>query len=104
LNQNSYLSLNHVRIPIGYWAFDVSGGEPYIQGQYPVLKTAVGWAQTHELKVIIDLHGAPDSQVRFVSFTQCQSFILILLYRTGKKRDFFRRREPVNVHVRPQFR
>lgn len=23
--------LNHVRIPIGYWAFDISAGEPYIK-------------------------------------------------------------------------
>ena len=25
--------LNHVRVPIGYWAFDVSNGEHYCQGQ-----------------------------------------------------------------------
>jgi len=25
--------LTHVRLPIGYWAFDVSGGEPFIQEQ-----------------------------------------------------------------------
>lgn len=49
--------LNHVRLPIGYWAFDVSGGEPFIQGQLPYLRKAVGWAQNHGLKLIIDLHG-----------------------------------------------
>ena len=49
--------LNHVRLPIGYWAFDVSGGEPYIQGQLPYLTKAVSWAQTYGLKVIVDLHG-----------------------------------------------
>ncbi|KAI0036398.1 exo-1-3-beta-glucanase [Vararia minispora EC-137] len=54
--------LNHVRIPIGYWAWDVSQGEPYIQGQLPYLRQAVGWASNHGLKVIIDLHGAPASQ------------------------------------------
>jgi glucan 1,3-beta-glucosidase len=58
-----YCRLNHVRIPIGYWAFDVSEGEPYIQGQYPYLKQAVTWAQNHGLRVLIDLHGAPGSQV-----------------------------------------
>jgi len=57
--------LNHVRIPIGYWAFDVSGGEPYIQGQLPYLTKAIGWAETHGLKVIVDLHGVPGSQNGF---------------------------------------
>lgn len=57
--------LNHVRIPIGYWAFDVSGGEPYIQGQVPYLTKAVGWAQKYGLKVIVDLHGSPGSQNGF---------------------------------------
>jgi glucan 1,3-beta-glucosidase len=54
--------LNHVRLPIGYWAWDVSGGEPYIQGQLPYLQKAVTWAKNHGLKVIVDLHGAPGSQ------------------------------------------
>jgi glucan 1,3-beta-glucosidase len=54
--------LNHVRIPIGYWAYEVGPGEPYIQGQHAYLLKAVSWAATHNLKVIIDLHGAPGSQ------------------------------------------
>ncbi|KAF8335349.1 glycoside hydrolase family 5 protein [Cantharellus anzutake] len=54
--------LNHVRVPIGYWAFDTSGGEPFINGQYPYLLRAVGWARNHGLFVIIDLHGVPGSQ------------------------------------------
>ncbi|QRV80907.1 Cellulase (glycosyl hydrolase family 5 protein) [Ceratobasidium sp. AG-Ba] len=57
--------LNHVRIPIGFWAFDVSGGEPYIQGQFPYLCKAVEWASKHGVKVLIDLHGAPGSQNGF---------------------------------------
>ncbi|KAK2464927.1 hypothetical protein APHAL10511_003003 [Amanita phalloides] len=57
--------LNHVRLPIGYWAFEVHGGEPYIQGQLPYLKKAVTWAEKHGLKLIIDLHGAPGSQNGF---------------------------------------
>lgn len=51
--------LNHVRIPIGFWAYDVQGGEPYIQGQADYLDRAIGWARNHNLAVIIDLHGAP---------------------------------------------
>lgn len=58
--------LNHVRIPIGFWAFDVSGGEPYIQGQVPYLQKAVQWAGNHGIKVIVDLHGAPGSQNGYV--------------------------------------
>ncbi|KAF5323382.1 hypothetical protein D9611_005595 [Ephemerocybe angulata] len=58
-------NLNHVRLPIGYWAFDVSAGEPYIQGQIPYLNKAVGWARKYGLKLIVDLHGSPGSQNGF---------------------------------------
>ncbi|KAK8854773.1 hypothetical protein IAR55_003512 [Kwoniella newhampshirensis] len=54
--------LNHVRIPIGYWAYDISAGEPYHQGQADYLDKAIGWARNHGLKVLIDLHGVPGSQ------------------------------------------
>lgn len=54
--------LNHVRIPIGFWAFDVSGGEFYTQGQLPYLQKAVAWAAKYKIKVLIDLHGVPGSQ------------------------------------------
>lgn len=57
--------LNHVRIPIGYWALDTSKGEPYPQGQYPYLFKAVEWSAKYGLKVIIDIHGAPGSQNGF---------------------------------------
>jgi hypothetical protein len=54
--------LNHVRIPIGYWAYDVGPSEPYISGQHNYLLKAIAWAATYNLKVIVDLHGAPGSQ------------------------------------------
>jgi len=54
--------LNHVRIPIGYWAYDVAPGEPYISGQNAYLLKAIAWAAIYNLKVIVDLHGAPGSQ------------------------------------------
>ncbi|EKM84058.1 hypothetical protein AGABI1DRAFT_51741 [Agaricus bisporus var. burnettii JB137-S8] len=66
--------LNHVRLPIGYWAFEVAAGEPYIQGQLPFLEKAVTWAQNHNLKLIIDLHGAPGSQNGFDNSGQKKSF------------------------------
>ncbi|KAL4939845.1 hypothetical protein BDV06DRAFT_29186 [Aspergillus oleicola] len=57
--------LNHVRIPIGYWAVAPLENEPYVQGQLEYLDQAVSWARAHGLKVIVDLHGAPGSQNGF---------------------------------------
>ncbi|BFZ55240.1 hypothetical protein PYCC9005_002280 [Savitreella phatthalungensis] len=57
--------LNHVRIPIGYWAFDVQPGEPWVQGAAEQLDKALGWASRQGLYVWIDLHGAPGSQNGF---------------------------------------
>ncbi|KAK0200843.1 glycoside hydrolase family 5 protein [Desarmillaria ectypa] len=66
--------LNHVRIPIGYWAFDVAPDEPYIQGQAEYLQKAIGWAAAYGLKVIVDLHGAPGSQNGFDNSGQRMSY------------------------------
>ena len=49
--------LNHVRIPIGYWAVTKQSGDPYVQGQLYRLDNAVTWARTAKLKMLIDLHG-----------------------------------------------
>ncbi|UZJ57547.1 hypothetical protein CBS101457_006867 [Exobasidium rhododendri] len=57
--------LNHVRIPIGYWAVDNTHGNYYKGSQLSHLQSAVGWARTYGLKVMIDLHGAPGSQNGF---------------------------------------
>lgn len=57
--------LNHVRIPIGYWAVAPLEGDPYVQGQLDVLDQAIGWARTANLKILLDLHGAPGSQNGF---------------------------------------
>ncbi|KJA28398.1 glycoside hydrolase family 5 protein [Hypholoma sublateritium FD-334 SS-4] len=59
--------LNHVRIPIGYWAFDLYPGDEYVQGQLPYLLKAVDWAEKYCLKIIIDLYGAPGSQNGFIN-------------------------------------
>jgi len=49
--------LNHVRIPLGYWAVAPLNGDPYVQGQIAYLDKAISWAGAHGLKVWIDLHG-----------------------------------------------
>lgn len=49
--------LNHVRIPIGYWAVAPIEGEPYVKGQLEYLDEAVSWARDAGLKVLVDLHG-----------------------------------------------
>ena len=49
--------LNHVRIPIGYWAVTPISGDPYVQGQLAYMDNAIKWARNSALKVMIDLHG-----------------------------------------------
>lgn len=56
--------LNHVRIPIGHWAFFQTG--PYCKGnQFKYLTRAVRWARNNGLHVQIDLHTSPHSQNGF---------------------------------------
>ena len=57
--------INMVRIPVGYWSVSPLDEEPYIQGAYEYLDKAIGWAGNHDIKVLIDLHGAPGSQNGF---------------------------------------
>lgn len=57
--------LNHVRIPIGYWAFRLLDNDPYVQGQEEYLDKAIQWARNCGLKVWVDFHGAPGSQNGF---------------------------------------
>jgi len=55
--------INMLRIPIGYWAKDIQHGEPWVWGSWDYVIKACGWAKKHGLQVMIDLHGAPGSQV-----------------------------------------
>ncbi|KAK9465855.1 glycoside hydrolase superfamily [Lipomyces arxii] len=57
--------LNHVRIPIGYWAFQLKDDDPYVQGQVQYLEQALNWCRQYNLRAWIDLHGAPGSQNGF---------------------------------------
>lgn len=61
----SDLGLNMVRIPIGYWAFETLESDPYVQGQTKYLDRALEWCRKYNIKVWIDLHGAPGSQNGF---------------------------------------
>ncbi|KAI1775916.1 glucan 1,3-beta-glucosidase precursor [Hypoxylon cercidicola] len=54
--------LNFVRIPVGYWSVTPLAGDPYVDGGYRYLRMALDWARDNNLKVMIDLHGAPGSQ------------------------------------------
>lgn len=54
--------LNHVRLPIGYWALDIRAGEPWVSGSWDYVIKAAGWCKKHGLQLMVDLHGAPGSQ------------------------------------------
>lgn len=60
-NKIKQSGFNVVRIPIGFWAYDTFGA-PYVQGAAVYIDAAVDWARSLDLKIIIDLHGAPGSQ------------------------------------------
>ncbi|EGW34884.1 glucan 1,3-beta-glucosidase precursor [Spathaspora passalidarum NRRL Y-27907] len=57
--------LNMVRIPIGYWSFEMMDKDPYVSGAQDYLDKAIEWSKQNDLKVLIDLHGAPNTQNGF---------------------------------------
>ncbi|KAG0292942.1 hypothetical protein BGZ96_003471 [Linnemannia gamsii] len=58
------LGLNHVRVPIGFWAMgNLVQGEPYVANvSWNYLLRAIEWARKHGIRVMVELHGAPGSQ------------------------------------------
>ena len=55
--------MNGISIPVGYWSVPTNVSvSPFIPGAWSYIQRAVGWARTHGLHTIIDLHGAPGSQ------------------------------------------
>lgn len=68
----SSYGLNVVRIPLGYW-LDESvvdrSSEHFPKGAQSRLDKVVGWAKTHGISVILDLHGAPGAQEANQPFT-----------------------------------
>merc|ERR1719391_1248966 len=66
--------VTHIRIPVGYWYWDVIEGEPFpppntdeSDPNNPLfyLKRALGWLDELGMKGLIDLHAAPGSQNGF---------------------------------------
>ncbi|CAO3697397.1 unnamed protein product [Rhizopus stolonifer] len=55
---------NHVRIPVGYWAFiKPDSNEPYVSnGQKKQIERVLGYCKKYGIYAIIDLHGLPGSQ------------------------------------------
>ncbi|KAF9946030.1 hypothetical protein BGZ72_000751 [Mortierella alpina] len=58
------LGLNHVRIPIGFWAMgNLVAGEPYVPNlSWKYLLRAIEWARKYGIRAIVELHAAPGSQ------------------------------------------
>ncbi|KAE8228861.1 hypothetical protein CF326_g6187 [Tilletia indica] len=57
------LGLNHVRLPIPFYAIDVAADEPYLKlNRWELAKQAVKWAAMQRIRVIIDLHSLPGGQ------------------------------------------
>lgn len=54
--------MNSVRIPVPFFVF---GDRPPFVGCIEQLDQAFGWAETYGLKIMIDLHTAPDNQNGF---------------------------------------
>ena len=63
--------ISHVRIPVGYWYWDVAAGEPFPTPNMNVtdptsplfyLKRALVWMDELGLQALIDLHAGPGSQ------------------------------------------
>ena len=58
-----YFLIIEISIPVGYWSVPTNASvSPFIPGAWPYIQRAVGWARSHGLHAIIDLHGAPGSQ------------------------------------------
>jgi glucan 1,3-beta-glucosidase len=61
-NKIKQAGFNVVRIPVGYWAYDTFNS-PFVSGANVYIDAAIDWARSLDLKIVIDLHGAPGSQV-----------------------------------------
>ncbi|KAF8931366.1 hypothetical protein BGZ58_007673 [Dissophora ornata] len=58
------LGLNHVRIPVGFWALgNLESDEPYVPDlSLDYLLQGLKWAAKYGIRVMVELHAAPGSQ------------------------------------------
>lgn len=55
--------LNWVRIPIGFWAIEAIGDEPFLVGtSWSYFLEAVEWCRKYGIRIYLDLHALPGSQ------------------------------------------
>ncbi|KAG7445616.1 glycoside hydrolase [Guyanagaster necrorhizus] len=55
--------LNWVRIPIGFWAIETIGDEPFLVGtSWSYFLKAIEWGRKYGIRIFLDLHALPGSQ------------------------------------------
>ncbi|KAJ2912332.1 hypothetical protein MD484_g8086, partial [Candolleomyces efflorescens] len=55
--------LNFLRVPIGFWAIETWGGEPYLaKTSWTYFLRVLEWARKYGLRILLDLHAVPGSQ------------------------------------------
>ncbi|GAA95847.1 glycoside hydrolase family 5 protein [Mixia osmundae IAM 14324] len=55
--------LNWIRIPLPFWAIEVQGEEPFIEGvSWLYFLKAISWARKYGLRINLDFHTMPGSQ------------------------------------------
>lgn len=55
--------LNWIRLPIGYWIFETTPDEPFLQRtSWNYFLQVVEWARKYGIRVLVDLHAVPGSQ------------------------------------------
>ncbi|KAL6939309.1 exo-1,3-beta-glucanase [Hanseniaspora osmophila] len=60
------MGINMIRLPIGYWAFQLMEGDPYVTGkQEYYFDRIIQWCGNNSINVWVDLHGAAGSQNGF---------------------------------------
>jgi len=55
--------LNWVRIPLGFWAIEAIGDEPFLVGtSWKYFLKAIEWGRKYGIRIMLDLHALPGSQ------------------------------------------